>query len=277
MKKLHITQHSTDGFGHQLHGLFTTMVLHGVKNYYFDADFYVNKDFSFEHILDENNEAKNYLKECALLFKKEQSLHKKEYSHILFPKAIQNIPTEYDVNTLYLLDNAYVFEDIKLNEEEKIGHLNNINNYKKYFVNQYLPPSRLPEKNIIIHSRMGDAMHTSRKDSIISFNHKLISLIKIFKAKYPSHTIFIHSDGELKHLEEHNVVFFDKKTDILCLMSDFIYANIFVSSNSSLSEVCCFLGEKEINIVNDVSLISKPKSSIKIAEYIQQNINFIKE
>ena len=67
-----ITQFGTDGFGHQLHGLFTCLILHGIRDYYFDGYNYINHNFSFEHINnDETIVVKEYLIACIKQFIKE--------------------------------------------------------------------------------------------------------------------------------------------------------------------------------------------------------------
>ena len=55
-----IIQHGVDGFGHQLYGLFTTLILHNIKNYNFAANMFVNKNFRFDHVSqEEGRELKN--------------------------------------------------------------------------------------------------------------------------------------------------------------------------------------------------------------------------
>ena len=52
------------------------------------------------------------------------------------------------------------------------------------------------------------------------------------------------------------------------IISHFIYAKIFVCDNSALSKVCCFLGNKELTIINDDNKHSMPLDVIKISDYI---------
>ncbi len=55
-----IMQHGIDGFGHQLLGLFSTLILHNIKNYNFRGDIFINKYFRYDHVSkDEELELKN--------------------------------------------------------------------------------------------------------------------------------------------------------------------------------------------------------------------------
>ena len=65
---INIIQHGTDGFGHQLHGLITIIILDGIKNYRFNTNAYINKPFSFQHV--DIPYMKEYLVNCVLNFKK---------------------------------------------------------------------------------------------------------------------------------------------------------------------------------------------------------------
>ena len=51
------------------------------------------------------------------------------------------------------------------------------------FINKYLPPKQLPDNNIVIHIRMGDALTTGRGESINNYNKALIKLIDIIENK----------------------------------------------------------------------------------------------
>ena len=47
MSKINIIQHGMDGLGHQLHGLFSCLILHNIRNYYFDGYAFIKKYFIF--------------------------------------------------------------------------------------------------------------------------------------------------------------------------------------------------------------------------------------
>ena len=40
---IHFVQHGSDGFGHQLHGLFSSLILNDIRNYHFDAYSFIKK------------------------------------------------------------------------------------------------------------------------------------------------------------------------------------------------------------------------------------------
>ena len=44
-----IIHFGNDGFGHQLHGFFTCMVLHEVNDYYFDGHNYLNNNYDHQN------------------------------------------------------------------------------------------------------------------------------------------------------------------------------------------------------------------------------------
>lgn len=252
---IHIYQHGTDGFGHQLEGLFTCLILHDVKNYYFDGIEYIDKNFSFEHIKeDETIVMKEYLIEVAKKFIKDYDLSKINYKNIIRSHEVYNIPENYESNTLYSLDNIFFFRNI-FKENSVIQKINeNIFRMKSYFINDKLPPNTLVEKNIVIHIRLGDALKSERDPSICNYNNKIEDLINIFKIKYPDYTYYIHSDGFPKNIIEKiktNYILFNKNTPLIEVLSDMIYSNILICGNSSLSKVCSYFGEKQLVITHD--------------------------
>lgn len=252
---IHIYQDGTDGFGHQLEGFFNCLILHGVKNYYFDGIEYIHKNFSFEHIKeDEEIIMKEYLIEAAKQFVKDFNLSKINYKNIIRSHEVYNIPENYESNVLYSLDNIFFFRKIfqEINVIQKIHE--NIFRMKSYFINDKLPVNTLVEKNIVIHIRLGDAMTSRQDNSIYTYNNKIVELIDIFKIKYPHYTYYIHSDGFPTNIIDKiktNYVLFNKNTLLIEVLSDMIHANILVCGNSSLSKVCSYFGEKQLVITHD--------------------------
>ena len=280
---VYIKQIGSDGLGHQLHGLFTCLVLHGVRNYYFDSYSYLNNDFKFEHLNhDESVQAKQYLIECNMQFIKEYNLSPINYENYIFSHEIWKIPKNSENHNLYGLDNVFFFDKIpELNEEEKKNIYKNIDVMKKFFINKHLPQNKLKENNIVIHIRLGDAMTTGRGCDISTYNQKLLNLIDIFNIKYPNYNYYIHTDGEIDFIEKKmknlkiNYNIYNKNTKILDVLSDLINSKILVCGISSLSSVCSFFGNKELIIHNySKDPISMPISNIfTINEYIN---NFTK-
>jgi hypothetical protein len=252
---IHIYQDGTDGFGHQLEGFFTCLILHGVNNYYFDGIEYIHKTFNFQHIKeDETIIMKEYLIEVAKQFVKDFNLSKINYKNIIRSHELRKIPKNYESNVLYSLDNIFFFTKIfkESNVIQKIHE--NIFRMKSYFINDKLPPNTLVEKNIVIHIRLGDALTSGRYDSIYAYNKKIQNLIDIFKIKYPDYTYYIHSDGfpiNIINKIGTNYILFDKNTPLIQVLSDMIHANILICGNSSLSKVCSYFGEKHLVITHD--------------------------
>ena len=183
-----IIQHGIDGFGHQLHGLFSCLILHGINNFNFAGYEYIKKSFRFDHINEEETKIqKEYLIEVAKLFIIKYNISPMKYKTYIHSHEVYNIPKIYDINTLYSLDNAYYFNRINLNNDEQIKHLENIISMKELFINKYLPKNRLIHNNIVIHIRLGDAMTTGRGDSITKYNERILELLHIFYIKYPNY------------------------------------------------------------------------------------------
>ena len=97
-----IIQHGVDGFGHQLYGLFTTLILHNIKNYIFRADIFINKNFKFDHVSQkEGEELKKYICEVINNFIKDNTINNVIINKNIHSHEIYKIPERYDTNTLY--------------------------------------------------------------------------------------------------------------------------------------------------------------------------------
>jgi hypothetical protein len=275
--KIKITKSGYDGFGHQLHGLFTLMVLHNIQNYYFDAYSYIETKFDFEHIKtqEEKNLLKNYLIEINKLFIEYfKSIKYNNYNKSVIYGEIINIPKQFDNNTLYKIDNNFFFnKKLKLNIDEKKQYNNNIQIIQPFFINKFLPYNRLNDKNIVIHIRLGDINNSRNRNN---YCKNIVYLIKIFKRKYNDYQIYIHSNGnlndnKLKDLNKDDFIFFDKNTPVLQSLSDFIYAKIFVCDYSSLSTVSTLIKNKELIIIEDTLEHNLLYNCVTISNYIKNN------
>lgn len=280
---INIIQHGIDGFGHQLHGLFTCLIFQNIKNYNFDGHMFLRKKFYFDHIkqLKEFMDCKQYLIEIVRLFIIEYKIVPKKYKKHIHSHEIYHIPNNYDNNTIYSLDNIFYFDKANINKDENIQLYKNIETIKPLFINKFLPENRLKENNIVFHFRLGDAMTTGRANSINNYNKLVILLIEILSIKYPNYTYYLHSDGNISYVEyklkEKNIeyILFNKTTPLLNVLSDFIYSKILISGNSSLSKVSSFLGEKEFIITNDDNDVNMPNNTYRISDYLKQNNNLL--
>lgn len=270
----HIIQHGSDGFGHQLHGLFTCMIFHDINSIYFDGYWFSQKRFVFQHIHGKvANDCMNYLKQIGIEFYNKYNHKKITYKKYKHAHEIYHIPEKYEKDMLYSLDNVFCFDRAKLDESQTQQLYTNIKDMKDLVINKYLPPNTLKEKNIVIHIRLGDAMFTSRRDEIISYNQKLIQLVNKLNETYPDYTYYIHSDGDVSFLtdilKDKKVSFIvkPKSTHILEVLSDFIHSKIFISGAGSLSKVCTFFGDKELIIVHDDNRQNVDKKALRISEF----------
>jgi hypothetical protein len=274
-----ISQRGYDGFGHQLHGLFTCLTLHKIKNYYFDGVDYMNKKFVFQHLNSkETNDCKQYMIETIKLFNKYNNIQTNKYNKIIHSHEIYNIPINYDENILYTLDNVFFFNKVDLNEDERNKHLQNIKITNTFFFNKKLPNNRLDDNNIVIHFRQGDALTTGRGDSIKYYNTQILNVLDIFFFKYKNYTYYLHTDGDIKIFEDklkqnnQKYIVYKKNTHILNVLSDLMYSKILICGNSSLSKVCSFINEKELIITNDDNKVSLHDKTYKISDYILKTI-----
>jgi hypothetical protein len=273
-----IIQHGTDGFGHQLYGLYTTLVFCNEDDYYFDGMAFCKKDFSFDHISShaEADDLKNYLIKSISLFSRDNHQIDKQYSKCVHAHEIFKIPKKFDSSILYSVDNAFVHKNVmweSASDDRQIRWSQNIRDMKKYFINDQLPANRLVKNNVVIHVRLGDAIIIEgRRDSISNYNNSLMKLLPILQRQYPDHKFYVHSDGDASFLEPEikNVVFFPKNTHMLELLSDFIHAKILLCSNSALSKVCSFFGEKELTLVHDDNIHMVSENAKRVSDYISE-------
>lgn len=273
---IHIVQDGTDGVGHQLYGLFSCMILHNIDYYYFDAFYFKYKNFKFDHIdIETTQKIKEYLIAISNEFINYYKLSEIKYQNNIFSHEIYNIPTNYDPNTLYRLDNAYYFEKIPNYNKIKSEHNNNISIIKNFFINDKLPKNRLKQNNVVIHIRGGDALIHGRNNVIRKYNNQILELLPILLKKYKNYTYYIHSDDNIDFLidllKQNNIEYFhfSKSTNIMEVISDFIHSNIFIMGISALSYVCSFLGEQKLIICNDDCNQNIHDKCIKISTLIK--------
>jgi hypothetical protein len=274
---IHIVQDGSDGFGHQLQGLFSCMILHNIDNYYFDAFYFKYKNFKFDHIdIETAQKTKEYLIAISNEFINYYKLSEIKYQNNIFSHEIYNIPTNYDPNTLYRLDNAYYFEKIPNYNKIKSEHNNNISIIKNFFINDKLPKNRLKQNNVVIHIRGGDTLKYTYFSNIINkHNNQILELLPILFKKYKNYTYYVHSDDNVDFLinllKQNNIEYFhfSKSTNIMEVISDFIYSDIFIMGVSSLSYVCSFLGEQKLIICHDDCKHNIDNKCIKISNYIK--------
>ena len=274
MDKIAIIQHGTDGMGHQLHGLLSCLALHDVDNYYFDGYAFIEKKFSFHHINEINSiNVKEYFIEIIKEFMKVNNQVKINYKETIHSHEIYKIPNNYDSDVLYSLDNCYYFNKIPINKNQYDKYITNIEQIKSFFINEKLPKNRLNDKNVVIHLRQGDAITSCRDKPINDYNNKIVKILPKIINNFEDYIFYIHTDGNADFITnillKHNIkyIVYPKNENILNVLSDFIYSNVFLAGISSLSTVCTFLGDHKLTIVSDDIKHSLPDNTVRISDY----------
>ena len=152
-------------------------------------------------------------------------------------------------NTIYCYDgvSSNIVNNLPPNFEPNNEIEKSLPILRKAFVekNIYLPKKSYDNHliNVCCHIRLGDAVGTRILD-----NENLFNAIKEFQ-KYDKYRIIIHTDGDVNHLKTENTIIYDSTTDVLQILSDFIYADILVMNYSSLSIAAHLLADKKQNVI----------------------------
>ncbi len=237
-EKVKIFQHGTDGFGHQLEGIIRLISL-SLNN---KAEYKYNykKKYTFEHDNLNVEKLNEYLYDAYRIISNNTTYLPEEGHfklHFREQRNFTNIMKE-DVNwknTIYFYDGVLgkngkhpaIFEP-NTEVEKSLPKIREAfvekNNYlpKKSYDNNYI--------NVCCHVRLGDAVGTRVLD-----NDKLFEVVKLFQ-KNSTYRVIIHSDGDVSHLAmNNNTIIHDSKTDVLQVLSDFIFADILIMNYSALS------------------------------------------
>lgn len=272
----HIVQYGRDGFGHQLHGIYSAMVYHGVENFYYDGIHYTNKSCVFDHIKDPNEkkDLEEYLKECHRQFSASFDQKEKKYNKVIHSHEIYKIPANYDVNTLYSLDNAFFFNYPLKEEDHKELLKRNMIDFQKFFINPRLPKCSLPSNNVVVHIRMGDAMRAGRGNIITKYKSDIKKLIDLIYKKDNTKQFVFHTDGSvddlIKDLPTGCYKVFNKSHNLLYVLSDLIHADMLITGVSSLSTVATYINQNKVCIIDDTWRHIYPSNCVKITEYIKK-------
>ena len=219
-----ICQHSTDGFGHQLEGMIRLISL-SLNNENIDYVYNIKKKFLFEHSNFDSTQLNLYLLKALEIL---QSKHGKKimYNNIIFN---EKRPFKYlDSNHIYCYDGVGDGSKLPLTFEHIDELKKSLPELRSAFINCYLPkPSYSKDLlNVVCHIRMGDAIGTRILD-----NNSIFKFIKQYDSSY---NIIIHTNGEINECSD-NITIYDKNTDVLQILSDFIHADILIINYSSLS------------------------------------------
>ena len=274
----YLIQNGTDGVGHQLHGMFTLMILHNVNDFKFDINTFRRKPFRYEHIdPSQSQQMTNYIQNVCERFIQDHGLFEKTYSNHLTCRSFSDVKSGED--TINILDNMFSFKNIDNIDMDAISK--NIACMKDYFINDKLPPNRVGDKRIAVHIRMGDAIrYADRRILITKLNNQLNQTLKILNKKYPEYEVKVHTDGTPEQIQTliqdvKNVQISWKTTNILDVLSDLIHSKILVCGSSSLSIFSGFMGNKELVIHNDDPIHSYPEHAVEISTFLKDNYGYV--
>jgi hypothetical protein len=248
-EKVKIFQHGTDGFGHQLEGIIRLISL-SINN---KAEYKYNykKSYSFEHNNFDIEKLSEYLYDSYRIISNEINyLQKEEQQFTLRFNEQRNFNhiMNNDVNwknTIYFYDGVSSNINGKLPEnfEPSIELEKSLPKIREAFVekNNYLPKKSYDNHyiNVCCHIRLGDAVGQRILD-----HDKLNEVIKLFQKNH-NYRVIIHSDGDVSHLATDNTIIYDSKTDVLQVLSDFVFADILIINYSSLSIAAHLLADNK--------------------------------
>jgi hypothetical protein len=251
-KKIKICQHGTDGFGHQLEGMLRllSLSLHNKADYQYNYD----KLYMFEHNNVKIDKITQYFKESLNIItnKKNEYINVNNYKIILkeqrsFDEILKN---DNDIeNTIYCYDgvSSKIPNELPSNFEEINEFEKSLPKLREAFVtnNIYLPQKSYDNTliNVCCHIRLGDAVGTRTLD-----NDNLFNVIKQFQ-KFKKYRVIIHTNGDLSELQCENTIIYYSNTDVLQVLSDFVYADILVINYSSLSIAAHLLADHKQNVI----------------------------
>ena len=222
---LNIYQNGKDGFGHQLEGTIRLISQHLNNTIYYNYNY--NKQYKFQHSNFDKERLIGYFKTANNI------LATIPTNNFLVEK---NILGKDGIGLGYKLPNNFENTENKL--KRNIPHLRDIFVIKNHFLNK--PTYDIKKHNISIHIRLGDAVGTRTLDT------RIIGCVDIFSKLYPDSLIHIFSDEpeKIKFKKTENTYLYEKKMDVLDILSNMIHANILVLSYSGLSIAAHLLGEE---------------------------------
>jgi hypothetical protein len=241
--KLKICQHGSDGFGHQLEGMLRiiSLSLNNRAEYMYNC----KTRYTFEHSNFNVELLNSYLFSALQTLSKKTPVTDKTYKVFLgenrtFENIIANDADHS--NTIYCYDGVGCGRFLPSNFEHIDELTKSLPQLRNAFVlnNPFLPkPSYDRTKtNIVCHIRLGDAVGTRHLDT-----DALFEFIKKKQFDKNNH-ITIHSDGNVDFLKSDNTILFDRTTDVLQVLSDFIHADVLIMNYSSLSIAAHLLADE---------------------------------
>ena len=248
-EKVKIFQHGTGGFGHQLEGIIRLISL--AMNNKAEYKYNYKKTYSFEHNNFDTEKLNKYLYEAYRIISNEINylqIEEQHYELRFNERRNFNDIMKKDVNwknTIYFYDgvSSKINDKLPENFESNTEFEKSLPKIREAFVekNNYLPKKSYDNHyiNVCCHIRFGDSVGKQMLD-----HDKLIEVIKLFQ-KNNIYRVIIHSNGDVSHLATDNTIIYDSKTDVLQVLSDFIFADILIINYSSLSIVGHLLADNK--------------------------------
>ena len=240
-----ICQHGEDGFGHQLEGTLRMISL-SLNN---KADYIYNFKTKFEFVEGytygnglvisnfDTNELNLYLLKALEILYNDVNKPIYKIDNVVYgeTRTFEEIKKDENYsNNLYCYDGVGSGHFLPNNFEYADELKKSLPKLRNAFVlsNTFLPkPScDINRNNIVCDIRLGDAVSTGR----ILDNNSIFDFIKK-KQLDDKNYIVIHSDDDVSFLKSNNTIIYDKNTNVLQVLSDFIHAKILVMNYSSLS------------------------------------------
>jgi len=246
-----IYQGGYDGFGHQFEGTLRLLSLSINKKAQYVYEY--KKQFSFEHnprdsdiLINYILEGLNYLRSIDASYIPLSTDHNIINEQRSFNEIIEN-DNNYQ-NNIYLYDGVGFGQYLPNNFEM-------INEFKSALPilkdafgikNKILPPPSYNKDfiNVCSHIRLGDAVGTRQQDT-----DNLCNVIRQFQKQPDKYRVIIHSDENVSYLHAENTIIYDKSTDVINVLSDFINADVLIINYSSLSIAAHFLGNSSQTVI----------------------------
>lgn len=261
-KKVKICQYGTDGFGHQLEGMLRLLSLS--LNNHADYQYDYRKEYVFEHTNFNIDTLKRYITEALNIISNKTDENEDgvdpDNTVLVYDKynvILREQRTIYEIvqndknieNTIYCYDGVSSNIPNRLPPNFEANHEieKSLPKLREAFVekNRYLPKPSYDNQfiNVCCHISLGDAIGQRILDT-----DNLFKAIKEFQ-KYNQYRIIIHTNGNVNHLKSENTIIYNGDTDVLQVLSDFIYADIFIMNYSSLSIAAHFLADNRQNVI----------------------------
>jgi hypothetical protein len=250
---INICHHGTDGFGHQLEGHLRLLSL-SINNKAKYINY--NKNYTFEHNNFNMYKLIQYFTESlnniSVVTTNVTNITTYNYNIVLSENRTFDNILNYDKN---ILNNIYCYDGVSNKIGDTLPPNFETNNeiekslpiLRDAFVknNSYLPIQSYNNQfiNVCCHIRLGDAIGQRILDT-----NNLFKVVKEFQ-KNNKYRVIIHTNGDVSDLQHSNTIIYSVNTDVLQVLSDFIFADILIMNYSSLSIAAHLLADDRQKVI----------------------------